>query len=66
MIKHHGIIKAVERAVNRKDETQGYTVLVEMGLEDFVFEAVILRHPDLLSDEAVAKSKGRLREWENA
>jgi hypothetical protein len=66
MIKRHGIIEAVERAVNRKDEAQGYTALVEMGLEDFAFEAVILRHPDLFSEEAVAKSIERLREWKNA
>jgi len=65
MIKRHGIIETVERAVNRKTETQGYTALVEMGLEDFAFEAVILRHPDLFSDDAVAKSKERLSEWDN-
>lgn len=48
-----------------KTETQGYTALVEMDLEDFAFEAVILRYPDLFSDDAVAKSKERLSEWEN-
>ncbi len=57
MIKRHGIIEAVERAVNRDTETQGYTALVEMGLEDFAFEAVVLRYPDLFSDEAIEKSK---------
>src|SRR5690554_7611879 len=30
MINHHGIIGAVERAVNRPVETQGYTALIEM------------------------------------
>lgn len=62
MIKRHGIIEAVERAVNRDAETQGYTALVEMGLKEFAFEAVILRHPDLFSDAAIQKSKERLRE----
>lgn len=66
MIKRHGIIEAVERAVNRRNEAQGYTALVEMGLEDFAFEAVILRHPKLFSDDAVARSKERLSEWKNA
>ena len=66
MIKRHGIIEAVERAVNRAAETQGYTALVEMGLEDFAFEAVILRHPEIFSDAAVAKSKERLSEWKSA
>lgn len=60
MIKKHGVIEAVERAVKRKDETVGYTALVEMGLEDYAFEAVILRHPTFFSDEAVARSRERL------
>src|SRR5689334_10246579 len=41
MLKRHGIIGAVERAVNRPKETAGYRALVEMGLEQFAFEAVI-------------------------
>lgn len=63
MIKRHGIIEAVERAVNRDAETQGYTALVEMGLKEFAFEAVILRHPDQFSDAAIKKSEERLSEW---
>jgi hypothetical protein len=62
-IKRHGIIGAVEKAVNREAETQDYTALVEMGLKDFAFEAVILRYPDVFSDEAVECSKKRLSEW---
>ena len=65
MIKRRGIIESVERAVNRESVTQGYTLLAEMGLENFAFEAVILRHPELFSDEAIAKSRQRLSEWEN-
>ena len=63
IIKRHGIIEAVEREVNRDAETQDYTALVEMGLKEFAFEAVILRHPDLFSDAAIQKSKDRLNEW---
>lgn len=63
MIKRHGIIEAVERAVNRSTETQGYTLLVEMGLEDFAFEAVILRYPEVFSIEAVKKARNRLETW---
>ena len=66
MIKRHGIIEAVERAVNRSAETQGYTSLVEMGLEEFAFEAVILRHPEVFSEAAVQRSKERLGEWGNS
>jgi hypothetical protein len=63
LIRRHGIIEAVERAVNRDAETQGYTALSEMGLKDFAFEAVILRHPETFSDAAVQQSKERLNEW---
>jgi hypothetical protein len=66
MIDRHGIIEAVERAVNRPTETQGYNALVEMGLEEFAFEAVILRHPELFSKEAVLRSKDRMRAWKTA
>ena len=63
MIKRHGILEAVERAVNRTTETQGYTSLIEMGLEEYAFEAVILRYPELFSKEAVAISEERLSSW---
>jgi hypothetical protein len=34
-----------------------------MGLQDKAFEAVVLRHRDAFSDEAVNASKERLRKW---
>lgn len=66
MIQKYGIINAVERAVDRKNETKGYTALLEMGLEAYAFEAVILRYPELFSDSAVEISQQRMREWENS
>jgi hypothetical protein len=63
MINRHGIIEAVERAVKRDTVTLGYTLLAEMGLEKFAFESVILRHPDVFSQEAVDVSRKRLAEW---
>lgn len=63
MITRRGIIGAVERAVNRPVETQGYTSLMEMGLQDYAFEAVILRHRDLFSDEAIQISQERMDKW---
>jgi len=61
MIKKHGIIEAVERAVNRPTETVGYTALLEMGLEDYAFEAVILRHPSHFTPETVEHSRERIK-----
>jgi len=63
MIERHGIIGAVERAVNRPAETQGYLSLVKMGLENYAFEAVILRYPDLFSSDAVKISQERVNDW---
>lgn len=62
MIKRHGIIGAVERAVNRKEETIGYTALIEMNMQDFAFEAVIVRYPEVFSPETVNRAKARLAE----
>lgn len=66
MIRQHGIIEAVERAVNRGAERQDHTTLVELGLEELAFEAVILRHADLFSEAAVQKSEARVSEWTSA
>lgn len=60
MIDRHGILPAVERVVTRRDESSGYTSLAEAGLQEFAFEAVILRHPESFSAEAVARSRERL------
>lgn len=63
MIERHGILGAVERAVNRETETAGYTALLEMGLQDYAFEAVVVRHPQLFSPETVQHSQARVNEW---
>lgn len=60
MIKRHGIIPAVERVVTKREVSSGFTALADMGLMDYAFEAVILRHPDSFSAEAVAMSKQRM------
>ena len=62
MIERHGILQAAERAVNRPVETVAYRALIEMELRDFAFEAVISRHPDAFSQEAVEVAWQRLRE----
>jgi len=60
------IFGAAERAVNRPTETSGYRALVEMGLERYAFEAVILRHPQVFSAEAVERSRQRIHDTTNA
>jgi hypothetical protein len=63
MIKRHGIIGTVDRAVNRKEETAGYAALIEMGMQDFAFEMVVLRHPKLFRPETVSRAKARVATW---
>jgi hypothetical protein len=60
MVERYGILRAVAHAVNRKDERMGYTAFREIGLEDYAFEAVVVRYPALFSPEAVERSKVRI------
>ena len=59
MINRHGIIQAIERIVTRRAETEGYRILVEMGMEDMAFEAVVLRHPEAFTASAIDASRQR-------
>lgn len=63
MIKKRGIVAGVEAVVTRGEETTNYPLLVEMGLESKAFEAVVDRHPESFSEEAVKASRERLRQW---
>lgn len=65
MLKEHGIVAGVERVVTRDAETQGYRALVGLGLQDFAFEAVVVRYPNIFSPQAVAHSASRLRNFED-
>ena len=53
----------MDNAVSKNDETAGYQALVAEGMQDMLFEVVVLKHPDVFSADAVAKSKKRLAEW---
>ena len=66
MVGRLGILGAVEKIVERPDESVAYAALVEMGLADFSFEAVILRHPVSFSPEAVRRSEIRMRQVHGA
>ena len=63
MIKRRGIIAAIEQAVDRSDGTAGFSALKEVGLENFAFEAVILRHSSLFSASAVDRSRDRMAQY---
>ena len=61
-IKRHGIVEAVQRALSYPPEATDRETLHEMGLADFTFEALVLRHEASFSEEAVQLSKARLAE----
>jgi hypothetical protein len=61
-IKRYGIIEAIQRAVKRPAETESYDALLEMGMEDLAFEAIVLRHTEAFSSEAVETSKAHMAE----
>jgi hypothetical protein len=62
MVKRYGIVGAAEKAVNRNADAMGYKLLVEMGLQDLTFEAVIVRFPEAFSQQIVKLAKSRLEE----
>lgn len=59
-VQRHGIVPTVERVVARRAVTKGYDWLVNAGMEDFTFEAVVLRNPDLFSQMALSQAEERL------
>lgn len=63
MIERRGIIAAIEQAVDRPDGTAGFTALKSVGLENFAFETVILRHATLFSDSAVERARQRMAQF---
>jgi len=60
MIRERGILPAVENVVARPRDSAGYRALVEAGMLDKAFEAVVLRHPEAFSTDAVERSKKRM------
>ena len=65
-IKEQGILPAIEDIVNRKQESVGYTLLHDMGLEDYSFEAVVVKYPELFSEEAFDISSERIKQWKDS
>ncbi len=59
-ITNNGILPTVDKVVSRRKATEGYDALVAAGLEDFTFEAVVLKFPDHFSSEAVKQARLRL------
>ncbi|MGE0387617.1 MAG: hypothetical protein AB7Q97_23060 [Gammaproteobacteria bacterium] len=63
MIKQYGILATAERLVNRKSDVSEYHALAEIGLHEFAIEAVVLRFPDVFTNDAVSRSRDRIAAW---
>ena len=66
MIRRHGILGAIERAVNRPDDLSGYQQLVRLGMSELSFEAIVLRHPESFSTAAVKRCEERMARYDEA
>jgi len=64
--ERHGPVRAVERAVIHGVETPLHTELLKMGLQDYAFEAVVVRYSLLFSVQAVRRSRKRVTEMKRA
>ncbi len=62
VVKSHGIIEAIQRAVSRPPDAAALASLRELGLQDLAFEALVLRHEAAFSAATVQISKARLAE----
>ena len=60
MVTRVGMIRAIESIVSKRGESEGFRSLAELGLLDFAFEAVVLRHPSHFSADAQLQAKVRL------
>jgi hypothetical protein len=54
----------VQRAVARPQDEAEFEVLREMGLEDLAFEALVLRHEDAFSADAIERARARIAKRE--
>jgi len=59
-VRKLGPFTAVDKAVSRPDDESVHALLVELGLEQYAFENVVVAHPDEFGFEAVQQSRSRV------
>ena len=60
MIDRYGEIQALSRLMISADLQQGFKALRDRNQLDLTFEAIVVRHPEAFSDEAVEAARWRL------
>ncbi len=61
-IAEQGFIETVNTLVQRRSRSEAFTKLVEIGLDEFLFEQVVAENQDIFSEMAVSMSEQRLSE----
>ncbi len=61
-ISDQGFIDTIDTLVQRRSRSEAFTRLTDIGLQEFLFEQVVVENPDVFSDAAMAVSKQRLSE----
>jgi hypothetical protein len=56
------IIATVDDTVSRADPTDGFQEMIEAGLEEFLWERLVLRFPEQFSARAIQQARARLSE----
>ena len=59
-IETKGFIETVDSIVQKKTRTEGFQKLHRLGLEELLFEHVVVENPQIFSEAAVEKSIRRL------
>ncbi len=61
-IDTRGFIDTVDSMMQKKTRSDGFQKLQQLGLEEFLFEHVVIENPEVFSEEAVHKSIRRIAE----
>lgn len=64
-IAENGFINTVDSLVQKRTRSDGFVKLRNMGLEEFLFEQVIIQNPEVFSEVAVTLSNQRLTELQS-
>jgi len=59
VVRREGILPAVENIVSKKEASPGYSILIGTEYEGYLFESVILRHPEDFPQKVVDAAQNR-------
>lgn len=60
-INNHGIVNAVDQLVSQTQPSSGFNLLKKIGLEEYSFEAIVLKYPSAFSAMAQQNAVNRFQ-----